>query len=195
MAEQITVAGKPVRVTNPVVRWTFGKDGSRAIFRDDEKVLAGKYAFDPKTSAAAVNLDAGPTGGPACLAIYKIEGETLTLNVGWQKAGRPTEFASHDGFPVYALRVQADQAKRLMSSSCMLPCCSPLSHSAGTRPQGPAEEDDRHHGRLGRRESGQRRPASEVQCRASLFVLRRRQMDNDQRQGEGQDETDARVHS
>jgi uncharacterized protein (TIGR03067 family) len=96
IAEQITVAGKPVRVTNPVVRWTFAKDGSRAIFRDDEKVLAGKYAFDPKTSAAAVNLDAGPKGGPACLAIYKIEGNMLTLNVGWQKAARPTEFASRD---------------------------------------------------------------------------------------------------
>jgi uncharacterized protein (TIGR03067 family) len=104
VAVSITVAGKPVATEKPVVRWVFKPDGSRTISRDGELVLSGHFVADPKAKPATVDLDKGPAGGPKYRCIYSIEGDTLTINVGWEKSSRPTEFASRDGCSLYVLK-------------------------------------------------------------------------------------------
>jgi uncharacterized protein (TIGR03067 family) len=104
VAVSITVAGKPVTAENPVVHWVFEPDGSRMILRDGERVLTGRFVADPKANPATVDLDKERAGGPKYRCIYAIEVDTLTLNVGWEKSSRPTEFASRDGCSLYVFK-------------------------------------------------------------------------------------------
>jgi len=96
-AEQIIAGGKPAAAQSSDVRWVFAKDGTRAISRDGKQAQTGTFAADPKANPANLDMDKGPAGEPRYLCIYKIEGDTLTLNVGWPNASRPTEFASPAG--------------------------------------------------------------------------------------------------
>ncbi|HJZ93161.1 MAG TPA: TIGR03067 domain-containing protein [Gemmataceae bacterium] len=96
-AEQIIAGGKPARAQSSDVRWVFAPDGTRVISRDGKQAQTGTFEADPKAKPATLDLDKGPAGDPRYLCIYKIEGDTLTLNVGWPKADRPTEFASPAG--------------------------------------------------------------------------------------------------
>ena len=94
--EQATVGGQgPGANPNPN-RWVFSADGTRAIFDSDGKSLVGgSYQADPKVGF--LDLDSGMPPESRYLCLYKLDGDTLTLNVGWQKAPRPTEFESPMG--------------------------------------------------------------------------------------------------
>ena len=91
--EQSTVGGKPSPPgTNPN-RWVFNADGSRKIVGPDGKdLVGGRYTTDLKTGA--LDLDSNQPIDARYLCLYKLESDTLTLNVGWQKAQRPTAFES-----------------------------------------------------------------------------------------------------
>jgi hypothetical protein len=87
--EEATVGGKPSPPgTNPN-RWVFRADGTRAIFGPDGKELAGgNYTTDPKSGTLDLDSTLAKDGAPY-LCRYKVDGDTLTLNVGWQKFPRP----------------------------------------------------------------------------------------------------------
>jgi|SRR5688572_22193665 len=90
---EATVGGKPSPQGSTPNRWIFNADGSRSIRGAGGKELAGgNYTTDPK----AGTLDLMSTGPPEApyLCRYKVNGDTLTLNVGWQKAPRPEAFES-----------------------------------------------------------------------------------------------------
>ena len=90
---EAVVGGRPSPPGAAPNRWVFNADGSRAIRAADGKELAGgSYTTDTK----AGTLDLLSTGAPDApyLCRYKVDGDTLTLNVGWQKAPRPEAFAS-----------------------------------------------------------------------------------------------------
>lgn len=94
--EEFTVGGKPSGPDLVPNRWAFNTDGTRAINDNGgKKLVDGNYTADPKTGA--LDLDSGQQAGAPYLCLYKLEGDTLTLNVGWQKAPRPAAFASPMG--------------------------------------------------------------------------------------------------
>jgi uncharacterized protein (TIGR03067 family) len=92
--EEATVSGRPAGNENPN-RWVFGSDGSQMILGPSGNRLAeGGYTADRKTGALDIDRN---KPGDHYLCLYKIVGDTLTVNVGWQKAPRPTEFESPVG--------------------------------------------------------------------------------------------------
>jgi uncharacterized protein (TIGR03067 family) len=94
--EQATVGGQgPGANPNPN-RWVFRADGTRSILNSAGTSIAeGKYQAEPKTGA--LDLDSSMPPADQYLCLYKLEGDTLTLNVGWQKAPRPIAFESPGG--------------------------------------------------------------------------------------------------
>lgn len=92
--EAATVSGKPSPPGGNPNRWVFRADGTRGIFGPDGKELAGgTYTTDSK--AGTLDLDStGATGEAPYLCRYRLDGDTLTLNVGWQKAPRPDALES-----------------------------------------------------------------------------------------------------
>ena len=97
--EESTVGGRPAQPAPPGIsanRWVFRADGSRAIVGPDgQEVVGGQFVADPKTGN--LDLDSTGQGNGSYLCLYKLEGDTLTLNVGWQKAPRPTALESAVG--------------------------------------------------------------------------------------------------
>jgi uncharacterized protein (TIGR03067 family) len=90
---ECTVGGKPSPAGSTPNRWVFNADGSRSIRgADGKELVGGTYTTDPK----AGTLDLMSTGAPEApyLCRYKVDGDTLMLNVGWQKAPRPEAFES-----------------------------------------------------------------------------------------------------
>jgi uncharacterized protein (TIGR03067 family) len=92
--ESAVVGGRPS--TGGHNRWVFNPDGTRAIFDTTKEIASGTYTTDPKANPATVDLDPGSASG-VYPCIYRIDGDTLTINVGWQKSERPTAFESPAG--------------------------------------------------------------------------------------------------
>jgi uncharacterized protein (TIGR03067 family) len=89
--EQATVGGQPSPPGDRPNRWTFNADGQRFITGPGGQILAeGRYTTDSKTGTIDLDGDKPIDQGYPCR--YKIEGDTLTLNVGWQKSPRPMNF-------------------------------------------------------------------------------------------------------
>ena len=76
-------------------RWTFSADGSRTAGPGDTVSRRGTYVIDAKASPQALDLTALPAARHLC--IFRIDGDTLTLNVGWDQADRPTAFECSAG--------------------------------------------------------------------------------------------------
>jgi len=94
--EESTVGGKPTAPgTNPN-RWVFRADGTRSILTPDGKELVGG-AYTSDVKAGTLDLDGKQPIDAQYLCLYKVDGDTLTLNVGWQKAGRPAALESPMG--------------------------------------------------------------------------------------------------
>jgi uncharacterized protein (TIGR03067 family) len=93
---EFTVGGKPSGPDRTPNHWVFRADGSRAIHDQGGKQLVdGTYTADPKTGN--LDFDSGSAINGQYLCLYKLDGDTLTLNVGWNKAPRPTAFESPVG--------------------------------------------------------------------------------------------------
>ncbi len=96
VAEQCIVSGRPPAQWKGETRWVFKSDGARSISKGGQQLVTGTYSIDTRKSPAILDLDPNaPAGSYPC--IYKIEEDTLTLNVGWQKAPRPEAFDSPPG--------------------------------------------------------------------------------------------------
>jgi uncharacterized protein (TIGR03067 family) len=97
VAQEITAGGRPTKVRADDVTWIFKADGTREIRREGKLAFSGKFVDDPKALPATLDLDRQANGEAVYLCIYKIDGDTMTLNVGWQKVARPGEFTSPEG--------------------------------------------------------------------------------------------------
>lgn len=94
---ECTVGGKPSPPGANPNRWVFHADGTRKILGPDGKdLVSGAYKSDPKAGTVDLDSSPGPVAGEY-LCLFKLDGDTLTLNVGWQKAGRPAALASPPG--------------------------------------------------------------------------------------------------
>ena len=92
--ETAVVAGAPS--PGNTNRWVFAADGTRAIYDGNRELVSGTYTTDPKANPPTLDLDPGGADG-VYPCIFRIEGDTMTLNVGWQKSERPTAFESPPG--------------------------------------------------------------------------------------------------
>lgn len=102
--EQSTVGGRPSPPGMNPNRWVFRTDGSRAIFGPDGKELVGgNYTTDPKAGTLDLDSTGGPVGGEY-LCRFKLDGDTLVLNVGWQKAPRPGGLEPGTQCTLYVMR-------------------------------------------------------------------------------------------
>jgi len=94
--EECTVGGKPSPPGSKPNRWVFQADGTRKILGPDgRELVGGQYTTDPK--AGALDLDGNQPIDAQYLCLYKLDADTLTLNVGWQKVGRPAALESPAG--------------------------------------------------------------------------------------------------
>lgn len=97
VAEECLVSGKPGEgLKTGETLWAFHADGTQTISKDGKMLVTGTYTVESKKGPATLDLlrDAPSIMYPC---IYKIDGDTLTLNVGWEKALRPTSFESPTG--------------------------------------------------------------------------------------------------
>ena len=94
-----TVGGKPTPPGTTPNRWVFNPDGSRSIIgAKGNQLISGTYTSDPK----AGTLDLLSTGAPGALEVpylcrFTVDGDTLTLAVGWQTEPRPEALESSPG--------------------------------------------------------------------------------------------------
>jgi uncharacterized protein (TIGR03067 family) len=88
IVETRDMGGKPQAVTVPET-WIFYPDGSPTAGHRGTVTRRGTCVLDDKTSPTALDLTADP-GNHRHLCIYRIEGDTLTLNsAGARPTGRP----------------------------------------------------------------------------------------------------------
>jgi len=95
VVETMVFAGQPRPVPNPET-WIFYPDGSRTAGQGDTVARRGTFVVDPRANPVAVDLTADP-GNFRHRCIYRIDGDTLTLNVGWNNDDRPAAFESAAG--------------------------------------------------------------------------------------------------
>jgi hypothetical protein len=100
--EQRTVGGEPA--PSGKSRWVFRADGSQAMFgaANGKELVSGNYTIDPR--AGTLDYDwTGEPGGEHRLCRFKVDGDTLTLNVAWQKATRPASLESGSRCTLYVM--------------------------------------------------------------------------------------------
>jgi uncharacterized protein (TIGR03067 family) len=95
VVESVVVGGQARPDPNPE-RWTFNADGTRTAGPGDTVTRRGTYTIiDPKATPLALDLTAQPSALHLC--IFRIDGDTLTLNLGNVGDARPTTFESPAG--------------------------------------------------------------------------------------------------
>jgi hypothetical protein len=98
--KEFTTGGQPPQITPPgrqPRRWVFRADGTRVvIFPDGREAAQGKYSIDSKASTMDFEqpLEAG---GDIYPCRFKLDGDTLIVNVGWPEGGRPAGLESPRG--------------------------------------------------------------------------------------------------
>ena len=90
--------GRP-RKPPPGSTWTFTADGKSVLTLGGRDPAEGTYKADAAKSPAELDVSAGPTGKPL-KAIFKVEGDTLTVALIDGDGDRPTMFESPAGSKV-----------------------------------------------------------------------------------------------
>jgi uncharacterized protein (TIGR03067 family) len=96
VVETMVVGGQPRVLGADREHWVFNADGSRTAGPGDTVQRRGTFVLDLKANPPALDLTADP-GNVRHLCIYRIDGDTLTINVGWQESERPAAFESPAG--------------------------------------------------------------------------------------------------
>jgi uncharacterized protein (TIGR03067 family) len=95
--ESATANGATTGVKDSDERWVFTADGKWVTTRAGKKMLEGKYFADRSASPAELDLELAGQARQRNPCIFRVEGDTLTLNYGSPLAGRPTTFDAPRG--------------------------------------------------------------------------------------------------
>jgi len=87
-----TIIGGKTELVGHEIRWRFNADGTRTIRHYGKLIVDATYDVDATAKPAALDLNPGAPGHCHYPCIYKVSGNTLTINVGWATADRPIDF-------------------------------------------------------------------------------------------------------
>ena len=98
VAESAVERGRPLQPP-PGTTWRFTSDGKSVLTLGGRDPAEGTYKADAGKAPAALDVSAGPTGKPL-KAIFRVEGDTLTVALIDGDTDRPTAFESPAGSKV-----------------------------------------------------------------------------------------------
>jgi uncharacterized protein (TIGR03067 family) len=101
VAESAVEKGRP-RQPPPGTTWAFTADGKSVLTLGGRDPAEGTYTADAGKSPAELDVSAGPTGKPL-KAIFKVEGDTLTVALVDGAGDRPAAFESPAGSRVIVM--------------------------------------------------------------------------------------------
>jgi uncharacterized protein (TIGR03067 family) len=95
VAESAVERGRPLKPP-PGTTWGFTSDGKSVLTLGGRDPAEGTYKADAGKAPAELDVSAGPTGKPL-KAIYKVDGDTLTVALVDGDGDRPAAFESPAG--------------------------------------------------------------------------------------------------
>jgi uncharacterized protein (TIGR03067 family) len=105
--ESVTVGGAPARLGSD--RWVFRADGTMSILSQGKVLDSRDYAVGEKARVRALDLTERAGRGQTDPAVYRIEGDTLTLSVGHQAGGRPADLEPGPKATVWVMKRVKDK--------------------------------------------------------------------------------------
>ena len=109
IAESAVEKGRP-RKPPLGTTWAFTADAKSVLTLGGRDPAEGTYKIDAGKSPAEMDVSAGPTGNPL-KAIFKVEGDTLTVALIDGGGDRPTAFESPAGSRVILMVLKRAQKK------------------------------------------------------------------------------------
>jgi uncharacterized protein (TIGR03067 family) len=89
------------------LRYRFNRDGTWQVFEGNKEIVDRRwFQFDPKPDLPTLDFNTPPTpaASPLVVAIYKIDGDRLTICCAYADDPRPTEFIQMPGSGNYVQR-------------------------------------------------------------------------------------------
>ena len=105
--ESLEEEGRARPPDTPPPRFRFNKDGTYQVFRGDKEAAGRRgYKFDPTAVPPALdyNTPPAPPASPVLLAVYRVDGDRLTVCRANLGKPRPTELASPPGSGLLVVR-------------------------------------------------------------------------------------------
>jgi uncharacterized protein (TIGR03067 family) len=87
--ESFSIGGRPPLPETDPNLWTFAADGTWSISVRGNVIQSGPFTRDVDADPAALDLADAAAGRMTNLCRFRIVGDTMTLSVGHDKAGRP----------------------------------------------------------------------------------------------------------
>src|SRR4051812_7275225 len=100
--ESVTVGGRPS--TPGSNRWAFRADGTYALYAQGARLDGGELTGDVGKAGGTLDLAGGNQGLTVNLCRFRVDGDTLTLAVGHNPAGRPADVVPGPKVTVWVMK-------------------------------------------------------------------------------------------